>query len=150
MRPRLLLLGLAVLLSTGLSAQSRTPERPRPRQDDTRRYDDGPVVRYRYSDDGRDDELDAYRRWSPRIACGQCPGGRCDDREWRALERCGRDALEIERREREWRREARGREARFEQEMAKREQEFRRKELERWRKHQRDMAKRWRELDHRR
>lgn len=97
----------------------------------------------------RDVELDAYRRWSPRLECGQCPGGRCDDREWRALERCEREALEIDRRERTWRREAREREARFERDMAKRERDFRRKELERWRKHQRDMAKRWRELDRR-
>ena len=143
MRASLLLLGLLLLPPAGISAQVPEPRRARPDRgaiDDRQspRAEDGPSFRYRYGVDQDDRDLLAFRRWTPRI--------RCDSRDWRAAEQCERKVREIERREAEWRRDARRREEKFERDMARREREFRQKELERWRKHQRDLAERYREL----
>lgn len=150
-RLTLLLIGTSLIATAAAEAQSRDGDRPRSPREATdyraRALGDGPFFRYRYAPDDDDAEMIAYRRGAPMVRCGSCPGGRCDDREWRAIERCRERAAELERREAEWRREARKREAEFEREMARRERQFRQKELTRWREHQRDMAERWRELD---
>jgi hypothetical protein len=152
MRGSMLLLGASVLLPAGLGAQSRDHDVPRSRERreavvEYRRYDDGPVLRFRYADEGYDAELLAFRRGTPRPACGSCRGVRCSDREWREVERCRDRVAELERKEAEWRRDARRREQEFERDMARREREFREKELRRWRDHQRKMAEHWRELE---
>lgn len=148
---QLLLVGTALVAPPVALGQSQDRGPVRPRGEAVLEYrsrpDDGPYLRFRYADEDRHAEVLAYRRGIPRVRCGTCVGGRCGDREWRVIERCEAKAAELERRDAEWRREARKREAEFEREMARREREFREKELRRWREHQRKMAELMRDLD---
>ena len=57
--------------------------------------------------------------------------------------RCEDRGREIERKETEWRADARKRRIDFESDMAKRERDFRKREQERWERHQREIARRW-------
>ncbi len=70
------------------------------------------------------------------------------EREWRDIRRCEDRGREIERKEAEWRAEARKRRIDFENELANRERDFRKREQERWEKHQREIARRWGDLRH--
>lgn len=78
-----------------------------------------------------------------RRSCGSCSRGRCSEGEWREIRRCEDRSRDIERKEAEWRAEARKRRIDFENEMAHREREFKQREQERWDKHQREIARRW-------
>ena len=78
-----------------------------------------------------------------RRSCNSCSRGRCSEGEWRETRRCEDRGREIERKEAEWRADARKRRIDFESDMAKRERDFRKREQERWEKHQREIARRW-------
>ena len=86
-----------------------------------------------------------YDRRSPdvRFSCGSCSRGRCSESEWRDIRRCEDRGRDIEKKEAEWRADARKRRIDFESDMAKREREFRKREQERWEKHQREIARWW-------
>jgi hypothetical protein len=105
--------------------------------------------KYRYSMPDRDADrrYDRGRR-DLRISCGSCSRGRCSESEWREARRCEDRHRDVEKKEAEWRAEARKRRIDFENDMTRREREFRRREQERWEKHQREMARYW-DRDHR-
>lgn len=92
-------------------------------------------------DYGRGD--DGRRTPDIRAYCGSCSGGRCSENEWREIRRCEDRSRDIEKKEAEWRAEARKRRIDFENDMAHREREFKKREQERWEKHQREIARRW-------
>ena len=86
-----------------------------------------------------------YDRRAPdvRSSCGSCSRGRCSESEWREIRRCEDRGRDIDKKEAEWRADARKRRIDFESDMAKREREFRKREQERWEKHQREIARWW-------
>ncbi len=99
---------------------------------------------YRYSLPDRNPDWGYERRpRDGRQSCGSCARGRCSEIEWRDARRCEDRRRDIEKKEAEWRAEARKRRIDFENDMTKREREFRRREQERWEKHQREAARRW-------
>lgn len=104
---------------------------------------------YRYSLPDRNPDWGYERRpRDGRFSCGSCARGRCSEFEWREARRCEERRRDIEKKEAEWRAEARKRRIDFENDMTKREREFRRREQERWEKHQREIARWWGDTRH--
>lgn len=91
---------------------------------------------------GRSNDYDR-RAVDARASCGSCSRGRCSEDEWRDIRRCEDRSRDIEKKEAEWRADARKRRIDFENDMAHREREFKKREQERWDKHQREIARRW-------
>lgn len=147
----LTLLGSVILLSAVLTAdgpaQSRTASRTRPGGVEAEL--DLPWIRLRYVDDAEAGRTRRYRPPTSLAVCGRCGSGwGCDEREWKKVRKCEAKVRELERREAEWERDSRKRQARFEEDMRRRELEWVRQERERRRDHERDMANRWDELRH--
>ena len=88
------------------------------------------------------------RPLNARAYCGSCSRGRCSEREWKEIRHCEDRGREIEKKEAEWRADARKRRIDFENELPNRERDFRNREQERWEKHQREIARRWGDVRH--